>query len=274
VSTPATTVVEAISAVMDEVQSVRKTDRNAAQNFSFRGIDATVNAVGPALRHHGVVVLPQGVREIAYEPMVTAKGAAMTGVRLVQVYRWYGPAGDFIDSEVPAEAFDYGDKGTAKAMSVAYRTMLLQALCIPTDEPDPDATSYERAVNPQEAQARVPQPMDKTKRTKTKGSGAAEHADFAQNDPDGINVLRDLGVAVRAAGMDAAGAKEYAEGLIGRELPEGAASLTLDEARTVTAALVKWATPEPAVANACDSVLVVEGPGVIVLPASPAAGIR
>jgi hypothetical protein len=40
---------------------------------------------------------------------------------------------------------DSGDKATAKAMSVAMRTALLQALCLPTDEPDPDATSYERA---------------------------------------------------------------------------------------------------------------------------------
>jgi len=34
----------------------------------------------------------------------------------------------------------------SKAHSVAYRTLLLQALCIPTDEPDPDAASHERAA--------------------------------------------------------------------------------------------------------------------------------
>jgi hypothetical protein len=43
------------------------------------------------------------------------------------------------------EAFDMGDKATAKAMSVAYRTCLLQALTIPTDDPDPDESSYEQA---------------------------------------------------------------------------------------------------------------------------------
>jgi hypothetical protein len=40
---------------------------------------------------------------------------------------------------------DSGDKATAKAMSVAYRTALLQVLCLPTDEPDPDSHTYERA---------------------------------------------------------------------------------------------------------------------------------
>ena len=50
---------------------------------------------------------------------------------------------------VPGESMDAGDKGTPKAMSVALRIALLQALCIPTDEPDPDTHSYERAAAPQ-----------------------------------------------------------------------------------------------------------------------------
>jgi hypothetical protein len=49
----------------------------------------------------------------------------------------------------PGEAFDSGDKSTAKAMSVAYRTALLQALTLPTDEPDPDETVEELAPRQQ-----------------------------------------------------------------------------------------------------------------------------
>ncbi len=40
---------------------------------------------------------------------------------------------------------DGGDKATAKAMSVAFRIALLQALALPTSEPDPDSSSYERS---------------------------------------------------------------------------------------------------------------------------------
>jgi hypothetical protein len=40
---------------------------------------------------------------------------------------------------------DAGDKATAKAMSVAFRTALLQSLSLPTDDVDPDAHSYERS---------------------------------------------------------------------------------------------------------------------------------
>ena len=53
------TIHQALSAVMGDVQAVGKTGRNESQGFSFRGIDAVVNAVGPALRDHGVIVTPR-----------------------------------------------------------------------------------------------------------------------------------------------------------------------------------------------------------------------
>lgn len=138
------TVVEALSAVMEEVQGIRKGDRNTQQGYMFRGVDAVVNAVGPALRKHGVIVLP--ISTVAEsEHYTTAKGSPMKGVTLTVGFRFYGPAGDFLDAQVCGEASDSGDKATPKAHSVAYRTLLLEALCIPTDEPDPDSESHERA---------------------------------------------------------------------------------------------------------------------------------
>jgi hypothetical protein len=38
-------------------------------------------------------------------------------------------------------------------MSVAFRTALLQALCLPTDSPDPDHETYERADESSEPDA-------------------------------------------------------------------------------------------------------------------------
>ena len=43
-----------------------------------------------------------------------------------------------------AESWDTGDKAMPKAMSVAMRTALIQALALPTDEPDPDSFTYTR----------------------------------------------------------------------------------------------------------------------------------
>lgn len=139
------TVVEALSAVMEDVQAVGKTGRNTQQNYNFRGVDAVVNAVGPVLRKHGVVVVPVAA-EVVEERYTTKTGTAMKGVTATITFRFYGPAGDWIDAQVCGESSDSGDKAVPKAHSVAYRTMLLQALCIPTDDPDPDADSHERGT--------------------------------------------------------------------------------------------------------------------------------
>ena len=130
---------------MEAVQAVRKDSKNQAQRFNFRGIDAVMNAVGPALRKYGVVILPEDV-EAHRSNGTTANGKPTAEVVLKVTYRVYGPGGDSIHGRVAAEAMDFGDKAIAKAMSVAYRTFLLQTLTIPTDEPDPDSESYESGV--------------------------------------------------------------------------------------------------------------------------------
>lgn len=143
------TIYEALSRVMAAVQAVRKGDRNNEQGYNFRGIDAVVNAVGPALREHGVLVVPL-VEDASWRDVLTVRDKKSRECTVRVRFRFYGPAGDHIDAVTPGESMDFGDKGAAKAMSVAFRIALLQALAIPTDEPehDPDAHSYERAQGP------------------------------------------------------------------------------------------------------------------------------
>ena len=135
----------ALAAVMADVTAVPKGDKNQAQNFSFRGIDSILNAVGPALRTHRVVVLPllESVETTTVE--VGKNRSRMAHVQLRVRYRFVADDGSSVDAVVPAEAFDSGDKAVSKAMSVAFRTVLIQALALPTNDPDPDAVSYERA---------------------------------------------------------------------------------------------------------------------------------
>ena len=140
------TVHQALSKVMGDVQAVKKDSKNQAQRFNFRGIDAVMNAVGPALRKHGVTILPEDV-EVHRSNGTTTSGKQTAEVVVKVTYRVYGPNGDSIHGKVAAEAMDFGDKAIAKAMSVAYRTFLLQALTIPTDEPDPDSESFEREAS-------------------------------------------------------------------------------------------------------------------------------
>lgn len=150
------TVVEALASVMEEVRGVGKDGFHDAPGakFKFRGIDAVVNAVGPALRKHRVVVVPQLV-SIDHRDVLTSGGKNARETCVVVKYVWTGPDNSTLETVVPGEAMDSGDKGTAKAMSVAFRIALLQALCLPTDDTDPDATSYERAAPAQ----RQPEPQ-------------------------------------------------------------------------------------------------------------------
>lgn len=133
---------EIIVNVMKDVQAVAKADRNQAQNFNFRGIDAVVNAIGPALRKHGGFIVPQ-VNDRVTEVLPSKNGGSLNVVRLDVTYEIHGSEGEPISGRVYAEAFDSGDKATAKAMSVAFRTFMLQVFALPTDEPDPDTHSYE-----------------------------------------------------------------------------------------------------------------------------------
>ena len=140
-----TTIHQRLSAVMEDVGAVGKGERNAQQGFNFRGVDAVVKAVAPALRKHGVTVMPTLI-EKSREAGTTKAGGFMETVYLTVQYTLFGPDGDSVTGIVAAQANDTADKATAKAMSVAYRTFWLQALCIPTDEPDPDLSYTERGA--------------------------------------------------------------------------------------------------------------------------------
>lgn len=135
---------EALSCVMDEVRAVAKTERNTHQNYNFRGIDAVVNAVAPALRNNNVLVIPRVIDVDSESVLVGRNNTPMRAVTLTVEYTFVGPEGDTLVAVSIGEAMDSGDKAVPKAMSVALRTCLLQALMLPTDEPDPDSYSYDR----------------------------------------------------------------------------------------------------------------------------------
>lgn len=136
---------EAITAVMNDVGAVGKGEVNSFHKFNFRGIDTTVNALSPAMRRHGVTVRPSAVLSRDYETFTTSGNKQSIACRLVVEFAFTGPEGDELRSVVAAESADTGDKATPKAMSVAFRTALLQTFALPTQESDPDAHSFERA---------------------------------------------------------------------------------------------------------------------------------
>ncbi|MGA5424567.1 ERF family protein [Streptomyces lavendulocolor] len=111
--------------------------------YNFRGVDATVMAFAPVTMRHGVNVVPHRV-DATYRDTKTAKGKATRECTVNITWHIIGPRGDVIVAQSQGEALDSGDKGTAKAQSVALRVLLLNGGLVPTGDPDPGHSTIDR----------------------------------------------------------------------------------------------------------------------------------
>lgn len=141
------------SRVMADVRAIAKggkgNEYTGPGSYSFRGAERTVNAFGPVLRKHGVLVLPAKV-EPSYRDTRTSQNKPTKETTVVVSWLVMGPAGDQLPMllQSAGEALDSSDKGTAKAQTVAQRVLLLTAAQVPTGDPDPDSVVIERGEAP------------------------------------------------------------------------------------------------------------------------------
>lgn len=136
---------ESISAVMGEIGAIGKSSRNQQQGFMFRGIDAVMNAINPALTKYKVFIVPE-ILEQTREERTTAKGGLLIYSICKVKYTFYAEDGSFVTAVVIGEGMDSGDKATNKAMSIAFKYACFQVFCIPTEEMrDTDADSPDPA---------------------------------------------------------------------------------------------------------------------------------
>lgn len=129
---------ESISAVMADVGAIGKNTKNTQQGFMFRGIDAVMNALQPAMLKNHIFVVPE-VLEQTREERTTNKGATLLYSILRMKYTFYAEDGTNVSAVVIGEGMDSGDKASNKAMSIAFKYACFQVFCIPTEEmKDPD----------------------------------------------------------------------------------------------------------------------------------------
>lgn len=145
----------AIGKIMQEIGKVSKDQKNAQQGFSFRGVDAAMNATHDLFAKHGVFVVPQ-VLDRQREERATKSGGTMFSTVCRVKYTFYAADGSFVEAIIDGEGMDTADKSTSKAQSIAFKYALFQVLDIPTEEmPDPDATTPE-PVKPTEPAKTAP----------------------------------------------------------------------------------------------------------------------
>lgn len=134
----------AMAEVMKKVTPIAKSGYNTMQKFNFRGIDDIYNALNGIMAEAGVFSLPEVIEQSTEERQ--AKSGGTNIYRLYKIrYTFYCSDGSSVSSVVVGEGMDSGDKASNKAMAVAHKYALLQAFCIPTQEPkDPDADDQAR----------------------------------------------------------------------------------------------------------------------------------
>lgn len=133
-----------LSRVMADIGAVGKDQFNSQQHYKFRGIDDVYNAVQPALVRHGIIPVPT-VDDHQLREVRTSKGNPAAHVTLRLRVDLFAPDGSSVTASAFGEGLDVSDKATNKAMSGAYKYVLFQLFCIPTEESkDPERDHIER----------------------------------------------------------------------------------------------------------------------------------
>ncbi len=150
---------QAMNKVMEELPAIPKNHKVAFGNtrYNFRGIDDIYQALQPLLIKYKVITIPEATLS-HWERIETEKSVA-NRVLLSVRYTFYAEDGSSIVSCAIGEGIDSGDKASNKAMSAAHKYALLQAFCIPTEEPK------DSELENHEIQKKSPLPMKTPTRT-------------------------------------------------------------------------------------------------------------
>ena len=131
-----------MATILSKVGAIGKDQKNAAQNFKYRGIDDVYNAINPILAANQVFMTSE-ILEKTRQERTNKNGTVLAFTCLRMRYTFWAPDGSHVSTEVEGEGMDSGDKSSNKAMAVAHKYALLQAFCVPTQMDDPDAESHE-----------------------------------------------------------------------------------------------------------------------------------
>lgn len=153
---------EAICGVMADVGVVKKKDENTYDHYKYRGIDAVMNALQPAMIKNHIFVIPEVIDQ-KREDRVSRKGEPMIYSVTTVKYKFIADDGSYVTAVVIGEAMDRGDKSMNKAMSAAFKYACFQTFCIPTEEmldsekdsPEPEPTEEQKEKIPMASEKQI-----------------------------------------------------------------------------------------------------------------------
>lgn len=134
---------EKISNVMKNVEYLSKDDKVEFGNTKYKAIseEKVTREVRKELNNQGIVIIPINMEIENKELIRTEKSVNMlTTVHAKYRIQNIEDISDYIEAESVGTGVDTQDKGSGKAMTYAYKYLLLRTFAIPTGE-DPDKIS-------------------------------------------------------------------------------------------------------------------------------------
>lgn len=142
----------AMLAIASEMPSIAKEGKNAAQGYSFRGVDQVFNSLQPIFAKHGVIITAE-ILDLRRDERPSKSGGIMAFVTVRVRYHFVAKDGSSISTESAGEGCDTSDKATPKALSISLKYALLETFLVPTaDNKDPENDSHELALKPAAAE--------------------------------------------------------------------------------------------------------------------------
>lgn len=161
----------AMMLIMKDVEAIAKERKNEAQNFHFRGIDDVYYSLHNVFARHGVITVPV-IERIEHDRYENAKKNLVHHTRLTVKFRFTAIDGSYVEAIGAGEATDFGDKSTAKCLSAAHKSVLIQTFLVPVwqmEDQDADST-----VDPLEELRRIDEERARAAVVAGKGNGELE----------------------------------------------------------------------------------------------------
>ena len=145
--------INAVSAALAE-HGIAKGHINEVEEYRYRSIDDLLDRLAPLLAKHRLCVLPNALERAESQRQDDGQHLLFHVSLKVAFTLTSVHDGTSYTVEAYGEALDASDKATAKAMSAAYKSAMIQTFCIPiagSEDPDrasPRATSRTHVAEP------------------------------------------------------------------------------------------------------------------------------
>lgn len=177
------TLYQRIQAIMQDVQYLSKDDRvDAGKGRTYKAIseEKVTSTVRESMVNHGVVIIPVEQTHTRTDEVIGDRINRMTTVDVKYRIQNVDNPDDFIIATSSGTGVDTQDKGVGKAMTYAYKYLLLRTFAIPTGE-DPDKISSDLYTEELNASTKVTRKdelrrelIDLCKKDAEKANAAAE----------------------------------------------------------------------------------------------------